>query len=267
MHLHFLGTASGLPTAQRASQTIALETDAGDLVLLDVADGASHLLLRQGLDHARVTDLVISHMHGDHHSGLTQFLKTAMHHKRTAPLRLFAPSEGLEALQAYLRASYLVPEWLGYEIQWTAIQAEQALAAGGRLLAEGNEHLARVRRRAAALAEVPAAWAYQSYSFVLEVGGLRLVYAGNLDLRASEIDAMAADADLVIMELAHLRHDTLAEDIARWRGPVLLTHLHPSYDGERQDELLQWLAGQTKAVLTQDGMRYPLPSTASGTAG
>ncbi len=257
MQLHFLGTASGLPTAQRASQTIALETDSGDLVLLDVADGASHLLLRQGLDHARVSDVVISHMHADHHSGLAQFLKTAMHHKRTAPLRLFAPSEGLEALQAYLRASYLVPEWMGYEIQWTAIQPSQALAAGGRLLAEPNEHLARVRRRAEALTEVPASWAYQSYSFVLEIAGKRLVYAGNLDLRASEISAMAAGGDLVIMELAHLKYLELAEDIAHWRAPLLLIHFHPRYDGAEREALESWAASRPQVTLTHDGMTFP----------
>ncbi len=258
MRLHFLGTSSGLPTALRASQTIALETDDGDVVLLDVADGASYLLLRQGLDHASVTDVVISHMHADHHSGLAQFLKTAMHQKRTAPLRLFAPGEGIAALQDYLTASYIVPEWLGYEISWLEIQPEQELGAGGRLIAVHNEHLARVRPRAAALAAAPTSWALQSYSFVLEVGGLRLVYAGNLDKRASEIDALAADADAVIMELAHIKHDALEQDIATWNCPVLVTHVHPSYDGERRQELLDWVAGQSQAVLTHDGMIHEL---------
>lgn len=258
MRLHFLGTSSGLPTAQRASQTIALETDAGALVLLDVADGASYLLLRQGLDHADVTDVVISHMHADHHSGLAQFLKTAMHQKRTAPLRLFAPAEGISALQAYLTASYIVPEWLGYQIEWLAIEPEQRLGAGGTLLAVHNEHLARVRPRAAALAAAPASWTFESYSFVLELGEFRLVYAGNLDKRASEIADLAADADAVIMELAHIKHDTLEQDIAQWRGPVLVTHIHPSYDGERRQELLDWFAGQSKAVLMEDGAAYEL---------
>lgn len=258
MHLHFLGTASGLPTAPRASQTIALETSDGDLILLDVADGASHLLLRQGLDHARVSDVVISHMHADHHSGLIQFLKTAMHQKRAAPLRLFAPSEGLDALQAYLRASYLVPEWMGYEIRWNAIQPDQELAAGGRLLAEPNEHLARVRRKAEGLADVPAAWLYQSYSFVLEIGGKRLVYAGNLDLRASEIDALVSDTDLVIMELAHLKHLELEEDIAQWRVPLLLTHFHPRYDGAERETLERWAADHPRVSLTHDGMTWSL---------
>ena len=90
-------------------------------------------------------------MHADHHCGLIQVVKTAMHEGRTDELVILAPDEGLEPLRRYLEASYLFDYFLGFPIRWVSLkdcsESSYDLPGGARLRAYPNSHLAWFREQ------------------------------------------------------------------------------------------------------------------------
>jgi ribonuclease BN (tRNA processing enzyme) len=237
-----LGTASGLPAHHRFGQTIVLtrhDPETGDShVILDAGDGASSLLTRHGYDHRRIHNIFISHMHGDHHAGLIQVIKTCMHLEKRDELVIFAPEEGIPAFKAYLDASYLLEEWLGFPIHWVPLTGlvERAieLPGGGMLRAYPNSHLSWVRQRITGVPRLQGrTYAPESYCAVYEHGECRIVYAGNLHgpKGSDEMASFVEPCDILIAELAHVDPVELGRFLAgRNIGNTVVVHFHPQWD-------------------------------------
>jgi hypothetical protein len=273
-----LGTASGLPTAQRFGQTIVLtqHTDAGSShCLLDTGDGASSLLMHHGYDHRRIHSIIISHMHADHHGGLAQVIKTCMHVEKRDELVVLAPAEGIAAFQAYLDASYLFAEWIGFPIRWvplpTVVDSPFAMPGGGVLRAYPNAHMAWVRDRmdsVARLRDIPAA--PESYSVSYEHAGRRIVYAGNLNgpNGSDELASFAEPCDMLIAELAHVHPAALGRFLTgRDIRATVVVHFHPQWDQLSDAAIHEQISSGVGAgglrgsvLLARDGDRFPLPS-------
>ena len=131
MTLIFLGTASGIPVENRSMQTIVLKIK-NDIHIIDPADGASSLLLKNKIDHKCIRSVFVSHMHADHYSGLPQLLKTAMLLGKKSRLDVFMPDEGIVPLQRILESSYLPLENLGFPIKLNGIENQQVHLIGSR---------------------------------------------------------------------------------------------------------------------------------------
>jgi ribonuclease BN (tRNA processing enzyme) len=267
----FLGTASGLPAADRFGQTIVVSTSKADdssptHLLLDTGDGASSLLMRHGLKHGHIEAVFISHMHADHHGGLAQVIKTCMHTHRSHPLTIVAPGEGIAPLQAYLAASYLVAPFLGYDIRWISIDEYVGLpctlAAEAQLTAYANDHMRGYRRRLSQISG-SSAYTFESYSAALVVGSSRLVYSGNLAGARGhdELAPFIEPCDLFITELAHTDPGELGRFLAhRAIQHTAVAHFHPKWNGVSDEEILDRIqqgAGATditgKLTLAHDG--------------
>ena len=92
MRVIFLGTSGGLPTPRRSLPSVALLRE-GEMILFDCGEGAQSQIMRKGLGFGRLTKIMISHLHGDHLSGLMGLLMTLTLLERTAPLDLYGPGE------------------------------------------------------------------------------------------------------------------------------------------------------------------------------
>ncbi len=244
----FLGTASGLPTEARQGQTIVVTvTHAGkpSHILLDTGDGASSFLARAGFDHRLIQTIFISHMHADHHGGFAQVVKTSMHLGKKDELVVLAPEEGIPALQAYLRASYLYDDQLGFEIRWIplsgCVNRAVQLPCGSMLEAVTNHHLDPVKKRMErANAQAMKHHAFESYSAVLCHGDLRIIYSGNLNKTRDweELGTYVEPCALFIAELAHVEPVRLGEFLdGRHVGHTAVTHFHPRWDSVYDAEI------------------------------
>ncbi len=85
-----LGTASALPTANRYPSAHIL-TVRERLFLIDCGEGAQMQLRKAGVSIARIDNIFISHLHGDHIFGLFGLLSTLAMMGRSAPLYVYAP--------------------------------------------------------------------------------------------------------------------------------------------------------------------------------
>jgi hypothetical protein len=290
MELTFLGTASGLPAPDRYGQTIVLTLPAGEIPIqsgtrlpaggaaaplhyvLDAGDGASSFLTRRGFDHRHIRGIFVSHMHGDHHAGFIQVVKTCMHVEKDDELIVMAPAEGIPALQAYLDASYLFEEWLGFPIRWVSLAGigEKTIPLPGEISLRvfPNEHLSWVRQRIRSLERPPRECSFESYCAVFEGRGRRIVYSGNLNgpAGADEMAPFTVPCDLLIMELAHVDPVELGRFLGgRAIRHTAITHFHPKWNGasdQKIRELIESGAGAETIpgaiTIAGDGARLSL---------
>lgn len=92
MRVVFLGTSGGLPTPSRSLPSIALVRE-GEMMLFDCGEGAQTQIMRKGLGFGRLTKIFVTHIHGDHISGLMGLIMTMSLLERTEPLDLYGPPE------------------------------------------------------------------------------------------------------------------------------------------------------------------------------
>jgi ribonuclease Z len=94
----FLGTSSAAPTESRGLPAVAIQKE-GELVILDCGEGIQRQLLRLRLGLNRDTTILITHLHGDHVTGLLGLLQTMSLAQRTRPVTIVAPLDLLKWLK------------------------------------------------------------------------------------------------------------------------------------------------------------------------
>lgn len=94
-----LGTGAALPSLERFTASHLVRDWLGNVVLLDVGEGAQHRLRQAGVSPTRIDVIAITHGHGDHINGLPGLLQTMYLSGRTSRLTIIAP----EYLQDYIR--------------------------------------------------------------------------------------------------------------------------------------------------------------------
>jgi len=92
MRVIFLGTSGGLPTPRRSLPSVAVLRE-GEMILFDCGEGTQTQIMRKGLGFGRLTKIFISHLHGDHLSGLMGLLMTLTLLDHETPLDIYGPPQ------------------------------------------------------------------------------------------------------------------------------------------------------------------------------
>ena len=87
----FLGTSSAAPTSTRGLPGIAIQRE-GSLILMDCGEGIQRQVMSLGLGLNRDTTILVTHLHGDHVTGLLGLLQTMSMAQRTKPLSIVGPT-------------------------------------------------------------------------------------------------------------------------------------------------------------------------------
>ena len=104
MRLRFLGTSAAMPSARRSNVSFVLW--ANRPVLVECGPTVPWQLSRLGLDHRKIADVFISHVHGDHSLGLPMLLTLGQLDGRDWPLRVYCPASAVERLRTLSTACY-----------------------------------------------------------------------------------------------------------------------------------------------------------------
>ena len=126
MGVRFLGISAGQPTLQRSLSSVALERD-GSLFLLDCGEGTQFQFRRAGLRFGRLEAIFITHMHGDHVTGLPGMLMSLQLTGRTRPLPIVGPPD----LEEFIRTtSRLMQTGFTFGLAFTAVEGEGTVMEG-----------------------------------------------------------------------------------------------------------------------------------------
>lgn len=101
MQIIFLGTAGTIPTRFRNLPAVILRRN-GRIFLFDTGEGTQIQFIKASLSMHKISDIFISHLHGDHIGGLPGILQSLSLSKREKLLRIFGP----EGMKTYINAIY-----------------------------------------------------------------------------------------------------------------------------------------------------------------
>ncbi len=222
MKLTVTGSSDAFGSGGRLQTCFHVSPTGGEF-LIDC--GATSLigLFRAGIDPDRVSTIFLSHLHGDHFSGLAWWLIHAVHvAHRTAPLTVVGPA-GTEArfltlAEAVFPGSTTTPRQ--FDLRFVAYSERTPLEVGG----------VRVTPF-----EVLHPSGAPPYALRFEVDGKTLSFSGDTEWVESLIQA-ANGADLFICECTafdreaphHMNWRRIESNIARLGARrLLLTHLGP----------------------------------------
>lgn len=100
MEVIVLGCGSARPTLYHQPSCQIVSINYGQrLFMIDCGEGAQLGMQRQGLGFSKLTDIFISHMHGDHCLGLPGLLSTLSLQDKGGKLRIHLPAEGVEIME------------------------------------------------------------------------------------------------------------------------------------------------------------------------
>ncbi len=118
--INILGCGSAVPTTMH--QPSCQIVDFRDrLMMIDCGEGAQTMMRCMKLKFSRLTDVFISHMHGDHCFGLPGLLSTMALHEKGRAVTLHLPSGGVEVMRNYI--SYFCRD-ISYEIIYKPIPSK-----------------------------------------------------------------------------------------------------------------------------------------------
>jgi ribonuclease Z len=143
----FLGTSSAAPTRERGLPAIAVRRE-GDLILLDCGEGVQRRVLDQSMGLGKEMAILVTHLHGDHVSGLLGLLQTMSLAQRRRPVDVVGPPKLLRWLEV---SSELLHIGLTFDVRFTRVRPGVVLRRQG------------LRVRAAR-----ASHSVEAYSYLLE---------------------------------------------------------------------------------------------------
>lgn len=217
-----LGSSSGIPSADRRCSSLIFQIK-GNLYQFDAGEGTYQTILNSGIDHSRISVIIISHGHSDHITGL--FMELQMMHlaQRTEPLAIYMPSELIDSFEKFLEAVYLFPEQLGFQLDVRPVIPDPVFRDDNlAVYARANSHFEKYRK---IITDARHPNQMQSYSYVIKTDNTRILYSGDIGSLDDYADLLDG-CRLLITEGAHLDLERLFEAVAANRVEyLLLTHL------------------------------------------
>lgn len=234
MRVTFLGTSGAVPTTERNVSALLVQRE-GDRLLFDCGEGTQRQMMRYGTGFS-VSDLFVTHIHGDHVLGIPGLIQTWDFNDRTASVTIHTPSGSRSIIDGLVRATGEPPAYPVHinevtpgdvvlrtdEYRVEAFGTDHRATSVGYALVEDDRKGRFDRERAEELG-VPVGPAFsrlhEGEPIELDDGtvvrpeqvvgparpGRRIVYTGDTRPSDSTVE-MAANADLLI-------HDgTFAED-------------------------------------------------------
>jgi len=224
MQVTVIGSGTAVPSVERGSPCILLETD-GQKILLDTGPGTLRQLLRTGTSPHEIGLIFFSHFHIDHIADMLPFIFASKYNPgkpRTADLTIVGPL-GIKELYSRLAQTYgpwVVPEL--FSIQW--LEAAKSLLTWQSIT----------------IHTIPVKHIQGSIAIRIEDRtGKSVVYSGDTEY-CDNMVSIAQQADLLILECSfpeelpcagHLV-PSFAGRIARESDCrlLLLTHFYPPCD-------------------------------------
>ncbi len=121
--IHTLGCGSAKPTLRHLPSCTVVEIK-GRLMMIDCGEGAQLALTKLGLKPSRITDIFLTHLHGDHVLGMPGLISSLGLGERGSVLTIHTFEEGARMLREIF--NFFSPE-LSFDLRFNIIRHEDAL--------------------------------------------------------------------------------------------------------------------------------------------
>ncbi|MHB1908492.1 MAG: ribonuclease Z [Nitrososphaerales archaeon] len=252
--LKFYGTSSAAPALARGFACIGLvskEAEKEDIVLVDCGDGSVRQIIKT-TSTLCISNVLITHFHSDHLSGLVQIIETMGIEKRERDLDLYGPA-GLEDYVSLIQKITNVASKRKFEIHVHEIVGGDSFSIGSlKVNAYVMKHT------------VPA------LGYKITNGKWTVAYSGDTEPCDASLE-LAKDSNVLVHEATFLdadlakaresKHSTPSEaaEIARRSRAVklILTHVNDKYEDEKR-MLLEAKKVHEETLVAYDGLEIEL---------
>jgi len=226
-----LGSASGMPSAERSSSSFVLETDSQSY-LFDCGEGTSCSILKHKIDFDKISSIFISHMHPDHCIGLFSLIQMMYLTQREKSLEVFLPEESTTQVRNFLNALYLFPEKLNFEVYFYTIKPGSFFRDSNlKIKAFPNLHLAENEK---IIEREKLSNKMESFSFEISFKNKKIVYSGDVG-GLDDLKMILPDSDVLLTECMHLDIEELLELIKKSKvKSTVFTHIPPELEKEKE---------------------------------
>jgi len=214
MRITFIGTSHGIPQQGRKCSCTLVEAG-GRMYLVDLGTMITEALAERSLTPEAIGAVFLTHMHGDHVNGLPAFVDQIAWAWKDADPEIFLPEK---EHAVWLEGWIAMTSGKEKAIRWRGVEDGAVFDDGVmKVTAYQNQHTAR------------------SFSFLLEAGGKRVLFTGDLKKPEKDFPALAADTslDLIVGEAAHFSPTEYIPVCRRYRVKALcLNHCSPKRTAE-----------------------------------
>ena len=227
--LVILGSSNAIPTADHQNTHFVLSGDAGS-ILVDCSGNTWVRIAQAGIEHENISDILLTHCHPDHISGIPPFLMNLWLSGRKKLLRIYGLKHTLTCVEKMM-ALYDWKEWPDFfPVSFNQIPDQKMIPilenTDIRIFSSPVRHI------------IPTI----GLRFESVKSGVVIAYSGDTE-PCEEVVSLARDADILIHEAtgASYGHSSAAQagEIAQAAGVRLLYFIHypPNlYDSGRMIE-------------------------------
>ena len=123
----FLGTSAAVPTADRGLPAVAIKRE-GEVILMDCGEGVQRRVLSESIGLGGEMAVLVTHLHGDHVTGLLGLLQTMSLAQRRKPLNIVGPAKLLKWIEV---TAELLNIGLTFPVVFTPAKPGLVLRTGG----------------------------------------------------------------------------------------------------------------------------------------
>jgi ribonuclease Z len=254
--VRFFGTSAATPSLRRGFACIGLvkknKTDSEDIILMDCGDGSIRRILEQRTNPLSISNILITHFHSDHLSGLAQVIETMSIKGRKNDLNIYA-QRGLKEYFSTVQKTTNVASKRQFDVNFFEINNQQSISVEEcKVTPLSMQHT------------VPC------LGYRIEHPDFLVAYTGDTE-PGENILSLAREASLLIHEATFLARDrksaretkhsipSEAADVASKAKVQNLILTHVNDDREAENEMLKEAREiYSKTKIAHDGLEFDL---------
>jgi len=251
----FIGTGSGKVSLKRFHSSI-LVSEKNSNLLIDAGDSISRALLNLNIDINSIDNILISHNHADHYSGIASLVTQMKLLDRSKPLKIFTHELLSDNLKLFLNSSYMFEEILGFKLEIIGYNFNTTININSnlRITPRQNSHITNKHN----LTDYKQI-AFVSSSFLIDNHSKQILYTSDVGSKKDLYLFKNFNLDYLITEFTHISLKEIKE-AAEELNPkkIYLTHIEESAALTNDWNKLLNKSEQKKFIIAYDGLQIEL---------